>query len=273
MRLAGNRTMNSLTSLYRPPLGLLTDLYQLTMAYGYFRCGIQDRQAVFHLFFRDPPFRGGFTIACGLATVIDYLENLRFDEQDVAYLAELRGNDAKPLFERDFLDFLSDMSLICDVDGVAEGSVVFPHEPLLRVTGPLIQSQILETALLNIINFQTLVATKAARVAMAAGPAPVLEFGLRRAQGIDGAGNDRGWDSHTEYRDRAGGTLLPGREPGEKADRGSRLHCSYEPLWQHRSNRAEFPDWSRAFRGDRCSRAQGCGCQRRGPGRRDHRAA
>ena len=106
---------------------------------------------------------------------------------DLEYLATLRGNDDKPLFERAFLDYLGGMRLSCSVDAVPEGSVVFPFEPLLRVTGPLIEAQLIEPALLNAVNFQTLVATKAARVVMAAGDEPVLEFGLRRAQGIDGA--------------------------------------------------------------------------------------
>ena len=179
--------MGILATLYKPPLGLLTDLYQLTMAYGYWKTGIGDREAVFHLFFRNNPFRGGLAIAAGLAHVVDYLENLSFDEADVAYLATLQGNDGQPLFEPAFLELLRDTSLVCDVDAIPEGTVVFPHEPLLRVTGPLIQAQILETALLNMINFQTLIATKAARVVLAAGDDPVLEFGLRRAQGIDGA--------------------------------------------------------------------------------------
>jgi len=179
--------MGALTTLYKPPLGLLTDLYQLTMAYGYFKTGTADRQAVFHLFFRRNPFRGGLAIAAGLATAVDYLENFRFDPSDIAYLATLRGNDDRPLFEPKFLDFLQNLSPAWDVDGTAEGTVVFAHEPLLRVRGPLLQAQLLETALLNIINFQTLIATKAARVVLAAQGDPVLEFGLRRAHGIDGA--------------------------------------------------------------------------------------
>lgn len=179
--------MGTLSTLYRLRLGLLTDLYELTMAYGYWKAGVRHREAVFHLFFRDNPFGGGFTIACGLAAAIEYLEDLRFEQDDLAYLADLRGNDRQPLFEEEFLGFLRNISLECDIDGVPEGTVVFPQEPLLRVRGPLIQSQILETALLNIINFQTLIATKAARVVMAARGDPVLEFGLRRAQGVDGA--------------------------------------------------------------------------------------
>jgi nicotinate phosphoribosyltransferase len=157
------------------------------MAYGYWKTGRHDQQAVFHLFFRNHPFGGGFTVAAGLATVVEYLEELRFDPEDLAYLAGLRGNDERPLFEPEFLDYLATLRLTCDVHGVPEGTIVFPHEPLLRVTGPLLQAQLLETALLNIVNFQTLVATKAARVVLAARGESVLEFGLRRAQGIDGA--------------------------------------------------------------------------------------
>ena len=178
--------MNVLRSVYRPSLALLTDLYQLTMAYGYWKSGIRDREAVFHLFFRESPFRGGFTIACGLAAVVDYIDALRFDEEDLRYLAGLRGNDGKLLFEPEFLSFLREMEFACDVDGIPEGTVVFPHEPLVRVRGPLVQCQLLETPLLNLVNFPTLIATKAARVVMAAKGEPVLEFGLRRAQGIDG---------------------------------------------------------------------------------------
>jgi nicotinate phosphoribosyltransferase len=179
--------MNTLAELYKPSLGLLTDLYQLTMAYGYWKTDRKDLEAVFHLFFRQNPFRGGFTVAAGLATAVEYLENLRFDQAELDCLSTLRGNDEKPLFDRAFLEYLSSLQLLCDVDAVPEGTVVFPNEPLLRIKGPLIQAQLLESAMLNIINFQTLIATKAARVVMAAAGDPVVEFGLRRAQGIDGA--------------------------------------------------------------------------------------
>ena len=167
-------------------LALLTDFYQLTMAYGYWKEGIADREAVFHLYFRKHPFQGGFTLAAGLATAIEWLDGFRFDASDLAYLGGLTGPDGQPYFEPAFLDYLGAMRLTCSIDAVEEGTVVFPNEPLLRVQGPLIQGQLLETALLNIINFQSLVATKAARVCQAAEGEPVLEFGLRRAQGIDG---------------------------------------------------------------------------------------
>jgi nicotinate phosphoribosyltransferase len=169
-----------------PSLGLLTDLYQLTMAQGYWKSGTAAKEAVFHLFFREAPFRSGFTVACGLADAIKYLESLRFDNDDIDYLAGLEGNDRQPLFSPDFLDHLRQVHFSGHVDAIPEGTVVFPHEPLLRVQGPILEAQLAETALLNILNFQSLVATKAARICMAARGEPVVEFGLRRAQGIDG---------------------------------------------------------------------------------------
>ncbi len=177
---------HTLQALYRPSLALLTDLYQLTMAYGYWKTGLGDREAAFHLFFRRSPFQSGFALACGLAAAAEYVARYRFDAEDLEYLAGVEGNDGKPLFEPAFLDYLAGLRLSCDVDAVPEGTVVFPFEPLVRVTGPLVQAQLLETPLLNLVNFQTLIATKAARVVTAAGGDPVLEFGLRRAQGIDG---------------------------------------------------------------------------------------
>lgn len=168
-------------------LTLLTDLYQLTMAYGYWKTGTLEHEAVFHLFFRKNPFKGGYALAAGLAQAVAWLDNLRFTDDDRAYLATLTGNDGAPLFSPEFLDYLGEMRLRCDIDAVPEGTVVFAHEPMLRVRGPLVQCQLLETALLNILNFQTLIATKAARVCDAARGDSVLEFGLRRAQGVDGA--------------------------------------------------------------------------------------
>ena len=179
--------MTSSLQLYSQPLGLLTDLYQLTMAYGYWKLGHAQREAAFHMSFRKHPFDGGFTIAAGLATVVDYLQRFAFTEDDLAYLATLRGHDDQPLFEPGFCDYLRTLRLTCDIDAMPEGTVVFPHEPLVRVKGPLLQCQLIETALLNMINFPTLVATKAARICLAAGGEPVLEFGLRRAQAMDGA--------------------------------------------------------------------------------------
>lgn len=179
--------MGVLTELFRPSLTLLTDLYHLTMANAAWKCGIHEHAAVFNLVFRQNPFRGGFSIACGLAYVAELLQNFHFREEDLAYLGTLEGNDGRPLFERAFLDYLAQSTFRCDVDAIEEGTVVFPHEPLVRISGPIVQCQILETPLLNMINFQTLIATKAARVCAAARGDPVLEFGLRRAQGVDGA--------------------------------------------------------------------------------------
>lgn len=166
---------------------LLTDLYQLTMAYGYWKSGRAEREAVFHLFFRKAPFQSGFTIAAGLVSAIDFLKQYHFTEPDLQFLATLAGNDEQPLFEPGFLDYLRTLHFTCDVDAIPEGTVVFPHEPLLRIKGPILQCQLLETALLNVLNFQSLIATKAARVCLATRGEPVMEFGLRRAQGVDGA--------------------------------------------------------------------------------------
>ncbi len=178
--------MSQLHALYRANLAMLTDLYQLTMACAYWRSGQADTEAIFNLSFRKQPFQGGFTVACGLSDAMALMQDLHFEASDLAYLATLTGADDTPLFDAGFLDYLSTLKFSCDVDAIPEGTVVFPHEPLLRVQGPIIQCQLLETALLTVINFQTLIATKAARVTLAAGDDPVLEFGLRRAQGIDG---------------------------------------------------------------------------------------
>lgn len=166
---------------------LLTDLYQLTMAYGYWKLGLHEREAVFHLIFRKYPFRGNYAIACGLATAIEFLNNWRFSSDDLTYLSGLRAPNGSLLFTAEFLDYLQQLSFSCDIDAIPEGTVVFPHEPLIRIKGPLLQGQLVESTLLNIINFQTLIATKAARVCQAAKGDTVLEFGLRRAQGPDGA--------------------------------------------------------------------------------------
>ncbi len=169
-----------------PPFGLLTDLYQLTMAAGYLDAGKADREAVFHLFYRRNPFAGGYAIACGLDQVLELLAGFRYSEDDLEYLAGLEGNDGRSLFRRQFLDYLEALELTVDLDAMPEGTAVFPHESLLRIRGPLAQCQLLETPLLTILNFQTLIATKAARVVGAAQGDAVLEFGLRRAQGVDG---------------------------------------------------------------------------------------
>jgi nicotinate phosphoribosyltransferase len=173
--------------LYQSSLALLTDFYQLTMAYAYWKSGKAEQEAVFNLFFRKNPFQGGFTLAAGLDYIIDYCRNFRFDKDDLEYLAEMKNGDGTATFEYDFIEYLEQMEFICDLEAVEEGTVVFPHTPMVKVKGPLIQCQLLETPLLNIMNFQTLIATKAARITYAAKGDSVLEFGLRRAQGIDGA--------------------------------------------------------------------------------------
>ncbi len=172
-------------ALYRPALGLLTDLYQLTMAAGFWHAGLAERQAVFHLFFRRAPFEGQYAVSCGLEAAVGYLESLRFSEEDVSFLATLKGVGDRPLFQADFLARLADFRFACDVDALPEGSLAFPHVPMIRVKGPLWQAQLVETALLNLVGFPTLVATKAARICDVAS-GPVVDFGLRRAQGPDG---------------------------------------------------------------------------------------
>ncbi|MDX2164860.1 MAG: nicotinate phosphoribosyltransferase [Gammaproteobacteria bacterium] len=157
---------------------LSTDLYQFTMAYGYWKSGMAEHEAVFHVIYRRNPFKSGYAIAAGLANVIEYIEQFKLEPSDVDYLSQY--------FPKDFLDYLKNMKLTVDVEAVEEGTVVFPQEPLVRVKGPLIQCQLLETAILNSINFATLVATKASRICYAAKGEPVIEFGLRRAQGPDG---------------------------------------------------------------------------------------
>ncbi len=172
------KTSNTL--IYKDSLSLLTDLYQLTMVYGYWKSGTANQQAVYHLNFRKKPFNGSFAITAGLETAIAFIEAFHFSPSDIAYLGTLGT------FEPEFLQFLTEFKFSCDVDAMPEGTLAFPYEPILRVKGPIWQAQLLETALLNIINFQTLIATKAARMCMAAAPDPVVEFGVRRAQGIDG---------------------------------------------------------------------------------------
>lgn len=166
---------------------LLTDFYQLTMAYGYWKLNMHEQEAAFHLLFRKNPFKGNYALSCGLATVTEFLSNWHFKRDDLDYLATLKNSNGEALFPKTFLDYLSHLSFSCDVDAIPEGTVVFANEPLIRIQGPIIQCQLVETALLNMINFQTLVATKASRVCHAAEGDAVIEFGMRRAQGPDGA--------------------------------------------------------------------------------------
>jgi nicotinate phosphoribosyltransferase len=159
---------------------LLTDLYELTMLAGYLEEGMAEKTAVFDLFFRKNPFEGGYAVFAGLEPALEYLEGLRFRPAELAYLRGLG------LFKPRFLDFLRDFRFHGTVTAPPEGTVVFANEPLLTVEGSLAEAQFVETALLNIINFQTLIASKAARIVRAAAGATVIEFGLRRAHGPDG---------------------------------------------------------------------------------------
>ncbi len=160
--------------------GLFTDFYELTMAQGYWKSGRNGR-AVFDYFFRRNPFGGGYSVFAGLETFLRGLEDFRFDEEDLAWLEGLG------YFDKGFLDYLGKLSFGGDIWAVPEGSIVFPQEPLVRVHADLIQAQLIEGFLLNTLNFQSLIATKAARVWRASNFGSVMEFGLRRAQGIDGA--------------------------------------------------------------------------------------
>jgi nicotinate phosphoribosyltransferase len=163
---------------------LLTDLYQLTMARAHWRTGRLGDEGVFHLYFRRAPFGGAFALAAGVARALEQVAACRFRPDSLAWLAELRAPDGRtPLFEPEFLALLGRTELRLDVDAVPEGTVVLPGVPLVTVRGPLWQAQLVETLLLNLVGFETLVATKAARIVRAAGRAAVLEFGARRAQG------------------------------------------------------------------------------------------
>ena len=165
---------------------LLTDLYQLTMGQAYWHHDRHQQEAVFHLFFRRAPFGETAALVAGIQPALDYLSSLDFTKEDLAYLATLNGNDGQPLLQKGYLDTLAHLDWNLTVKALPEGSLALPNLPILQVRGPILQCQLVETALLNIINFQTLIATQAARICEAAQGDPVLEFGLRRAQGPDG---------------------------------------------------------------------------------------
>jgi len=165
---------------------LLIDLYQMTMAQAYFREGMTSAEASFTYSFRDNPFGGGFAVFAGTEGLIQYLENWGFDEADCQWLSTLKAPDGTDLFSKDFLDYLQTLNADFEIVAAPEGSIVFATEPVVRVTGSLIATQMLETVLMNRLNFETLIATKAARCYIAAEGDPVLEFGLRRAQGPNG---------------------------------------------------------------------------------------
>ncbi len=160
---------------------MLTDFYELTMGNGYFQTGLKDRICYFDVFFRNVPDGGGFAIAAGLEQVIRYIQDLRFDEEDIAYL---RG---KGCFSPEFLDYLKDFHFTGDIWAVPEGTPIFPREPILTVRAPAIQAQFVETYILLALNHQSLIATKSNRIVRAAEGRPISEFGSRRAQGADGA--------------------------------------------------------------------------------------
>lgn len=164
----------------RDGLALLTDFYELTMMAGYLREGRMDQQASFNYFFRSLPPHAGFAVAAGLDPFLDYLQNLHFTNSDLDYLRSLN------VFDKSFLDFLRKFRPACTVHAVPEGTLVFPFEPVVQIEGTIFETQLLETALLNFMNYQTLIATKAARICLAANGEPVIEFGLRRAHGPDG---------------------------------------------------------------------------------------
>ena len=159
-------------------LTLLTDLYELTMMQGYYKTGEND-SVIFDVFYRKNPSGSGYAIACGLEQVIDYIKNLSFSYDDIDYLRGLG------IFDEDFLEYLAGYHFTGDIYAIPEGTVVFPKEPLLKVIAPIMEAQLVETAILNIINHQSLIATKASRVCYAADGDGVMEFGLRRAQGPD----------------------------------------------------------------------------------------
>lgn len=163
----------------RQNLTLLTDLYELTMMQGYFRNKAQNETVIFDAFYRNNPGDGGYAIACGLEQVIQYVQELHFSQEDIAYLRSLH------IFEEDFLAYLADFHFSGDIYAIPEGTVIFPREPLVKVVAPIMEAQLMETAILNIINHQSLIATKAARVCHAARGDGIMEFGLRRAQGPD----------------------------------------------------------------------------------------
>jgi nicotinate phosphoribosyltransferase len=157
--------------------GLYTDFYELTMAQGYFFCGKKDDTATFNYFFRTNPFQGGFTVFAGLQDFLEMLSDYRFSESDINYLAE-QG------FKKEFLSYLSEFRFTGEIQSAREGEIMFPNEPVLQVEGNIIECQLIESMLLNILNFESLIATKAFRIKLVVGERIFTDFGLRRAQGL-----------------------------------------------------------------------------------------
>ncbi len=170
-----------MTQFQNEDLTLHTDYYELNMMYTYWKKGLHNRRAVFEVYFRSLPFDNGFAVFAGLEHVVNYLKNLSFSDSDIDYLREYGE------FDEEFLRWLKDMQFSCTVRSAYEGDLVFNEEPILQVEGPLAQCQLIETAILNMVNFQTLIATKAARIKTVCGDDPVMEFGSRRAQEVDAA--------------------------------------------------------------------------------------
>lgn len=165
---------------------LYTDLYQLTMAQGYFLEGMHNKSASFSMHFRHAPFKGCYCVFCGIGSFLDMLKDLKFEGDDIKYLSSVKDLSGTKIFNKDFLEFLRNLELKVDIYSPDEGELVFPYEPIVRVDGPILQCQLLETMLLNFVNFETLVATKAARLVSVSKDRPIAEFGLRRAQGLGG---------------------------------------------------------------------------------------
>ena len=213
---------------------LFTDFYELTMAQGYWKEKM-NQEVVFDMFFRKNPFNGGFSILAGNETLIDTIMNFHFSKDDIRYLAEQK------IFEQGFLDYLIDFRFTGDIYSMDEGTVIFPQEPLLRIHANLIEAQILEGLILNHINFQSLIATKTARIWLASKKAPIMEFGLRRAQGPDGAMSA----TRASYIGGAAGTsnTLAGKEFGIKV-MGTMAHSW---IMSHSSELEAFREYAKIY--------------------------
>lgn len=162
-------------------LELVSDFYEFTMANGYLSHNMDQKKAYFDVFFRKVPDKGGYVIFAGLEQIIDYVKNLKFDEEDIEYLRKQNK------FSEDFFEYLRNFKFTGDIWSVPEGTVVFPYEPLITVRAPIIEAQILETTILLLLNHQSLIATKTSRIVSSAKGRPVMEFGARRAHSIDAA--------------------------------------------------------------------------------------